>query len=85
MTYKQASEIDTSKLTPGEAGAFFIMASHDYMLYVADLMTKYGGSFVVALAECYRRADGGNKTILLSTFTNYFLEYTPDKWKGKEV
>lgn len=85
MNYKQASEIDTSKMKPEEVAILMIMAPHDYMLFVADLMTKYGGSFVVALAECYRRADSGNKTILLSTFINYFLEYTPDKWKGKEV
>lgn len=85
MTFTQAAQIDTSKMKPEQVAAFMIMAPHDYMLFVTDLMDKYAGSFVKALAECYRRADGGNKTILLSTFTHYFLEYTPDKWKEKEV
>lgn len=85
MTYKEAQAIDTSKMSTEQVAAFMIMAPHDYMLFVTDLMDKYAGSFVKALAECYRRADGTNKTILVSTFTNYFLEYTPDKWRGKEV
>ena len=84
MTFKQASQFDTSKMDEAGATAFLMTAPQDYMIFVTDLMTKYGGSFVVALAECYRRADGNNKLKLVSTF-NYFVAYTPDKWKGKEV
>ena len=38
-------------------------------------MERYGGSFVVALAACYRRADSENRAILRGAFAKYFHEY----------
>jgi hypothetical protein len=38
-------------------------------------MKLFGGSFVKALAECWLRADRGNKTKLEEAFPDYFLEY----------
>ena len=42
---------------------------------VIEAMEKYGGSFVKALAECFRRADNNNYEKLKAVFTNYFNEY----------
>jgi pyruvate/2-oxoacid:ferredoxin oxidoreductase beta subunit len=38
-------------------------------------MERMGGSFVRALAECYRRADSTNKKKIETTWPEYFKEY----------
>lgn len=38
-------------------------------------MERYGGSFVKALAELYRRADPANKKKLKECFREYFEKY----------
>jgi hypothetical protein len=40
-----------------------------------DAMTRYGGSFVVALAEACRRADVVNFVRLQTAFPELFEEY----------
>ena len=42
---------------------------------VLEAMELYGGSFVVQLAYLYRLGDPQNKLKLLTTFSNYFLDY----------
>jgi hypothetical protein len=42
---------------------------------VVAAMTKYGGGFIKALAECFRRADHGNWRKLRATFSGYWAEY----------
>lgn len=44
-------------------------------LKVVENMTKFGGSFVQALAECFHRADRFNFRKLKDTFSNYWDEY----------
>lgn len=44
-------------------------------LKIIDTMEAYGGSFVKALAECFRRADRNNFAKLKYTFSNYWSEY----------
>lgn len=41
-------------------------------------MENYGGSFVVALAQTFRKADPTNKQKLLEAFPNYVEEYGPN-------
>ena len=43
-----------------------------------DNMEKMGGSFVKALAECFRRADCNNFEILKEAFQKYWDEYSQD-------
>ena len=43
---------------------------------VVDAMEKYGGSFVQALAVCFRRADPVNLAKLKETFAEYWQQYT---------
>ena len=43
-------------------------------------MDKYGGSFVKALAALFHHADNQNKRLLITTFSTYWTEYSPDKW-----
>ena len=40
-----------------------------------DAMERYGGSFVVALARLYHRADPENRVILQDAFGKIFTEY----------
>ncbi len=42
---------------------------------VVECMSKYGGSFVQALAECFHRADPINFTKLRLAFSGYWNEY----------
>jgi pyruvate/2-oxoacid:ferredoxin oxidoreductase beta subunit len=42
---------------------------------VIEAMETYGGSFVKALAECFRRADRRNFVKLLIAFEGYWTEY----------
>jgi hypothetical protein len=42
---------------------------------VVEAMTKYGGSFVKALAECFHRADPTNFNKLRATFPDYWEQY----------
>jgi len=50
-----------------------MLSSKELLVY--DRMKLFGGSFVKALAECWLRADRGNKTKLEEAFPDYFLEY----------
>jgi hypothetical protein len=43
--------------------------------WTLEAMSKYGGSFVQALAVAYRRADDVNRARLLAAFPDYFAEY----------
>lgn len=49
------------------------MNEQDYM--VVEAMEEYGGSFVKALAECMRHADGINLKKLKATFPEYYIRY----------
>lgn len=42
---------------------------------VIEAMEMYGGSFVVALAYCFRKADSRNYEKLKNTFSEYFNQY----------
>lgn len=42
---------------------------------VVEAMEKYGGSFVKALAECFRCADPVNFQRLRATFPDYWSQY----------
>lgn len=48
----------------------------DKDMLVVEAMEKYGGSFVQALAVCFRRADAGNLYKLKTTFSEYWEQYT---------
>lgn len=43
---------------------------------VIDAMSKYGGSFVKALAEAYRHADPYNRGKIRQTWSEYWETYT---------
>lgn len=47
----------------------------DQDIAVVECMEKYGGSFVKALAECFRRADAHNFIKLKTTFKGYWKQY----------
>ena len=51
---------------------------------VVDAMARFGGSFVKALAECFRRADATNFQILKASFPNYWSAYTQEALRAKE-
>jgi len=42
---------------------------------IVEAMSKYGGSFVKALAEAYRRGDARNRGRLRVTFAEYWETY----------
>lgn len=42
---------------------------------VIEAMERYGGSFVQALAVCFRRADANNLKKLKETFAEYWDQY----------
>lgn len=50
------------------------MAEQD--LLVIEAMEKYGGSFVVALAQAARRADADNLARIKATWPEYWQQYT---------
>ena len=54
----------------------------DADLKVIEAMEKYGGSFVVALAQAARRADTINLAKIKSTWSEYWQQYT-DMAKGE--
>jgi hypothetical protein len=47
---------------------------------IVGMMSTYGGGFVQALAEAYRRADVSNRTRLQLAFPHYWREYS-EMWK----
>jgi pyruvate/2-oxoacid:ferredoxin oxidoreductase beta subunit len=49
---------------------------NDEDLYVVEAMEVYGGSFVQALAACFRRADSNNTQRLKDAFPEYWKQYT---------
>jgi pyruvate/2-oxoacid:ferredoxin oxidoreductase beta subunit len=42
---------------------------------VIAAMERYGGSFIHALAQCYRAADDVNRRVLRAAFTAYWAQY----------
>ena len=50
---------------------------------VINAMSKYGGSFIKALAEAMRRADEHNFKLLIKTFSGYWDEYTEIAFRDK--
>jgi len=44
--------------------------------YMIMAMERYGGSFVVALADCFRKADAVNFAKLMHAFPEYMKEYS---------
>jgi len=50
--------------------------SHDKLQAILDDMEKYGGSFVRLIPELYRHADATNKAKILTTWANYFEDYS---------
>lgn len=48
-----------------------------------DMMEKYGGSFVKALAQAARHADRYNFLLIKTTFQNYWAEYEGMAEKAK--
>ena len=55
-------EIKAEQVTEGE-------------LMVVEKMKRYGGSFVKALANCYRHADPINREKIISTWPEYWANY----------
>jgi len=55
------------------------MSLNEYEFEVVSKMSKYGGSFVKALAECFRHADHMNKEILIKSFPQLWAAYQPSK------
>lgn len=49
------------------------MNERDYWTLMA--MDKFGGSFVIALANLARRADSTNLALIKSTWSEYWLDY----------
>jgi hypothetical protein len=49
---------------------------NDQDLKTVEAMEKYGGSFVVALAQAMRRADRTNLDKLKTAFPEYWTQYT---------
>lgn len=47
----------------------------NYKLKVVENMTKHGGSFVKALAQCILHADTDNLIILEEAFEEYIDQY----------
>lgn len=47
----------------------------DDEIKVVEAMETYGGSFVKALAECFRKADRPNFCKLKSMFDEYWTQY----------
>ncbi len=54
------------------------MLSYDEIYNMICRMEKYGGSFVVSLANTLRRADPTNREKLINTFPEYVVEYGPN-------
>lgn len=50
-------------------------SDHDADLDVIDAMEKWGGSFVVALAQAARRADPINLAKIKATWPEYWQQY----------
>jgi hypothetical protein len=48
---------------------------HDEKLEMIRAMKKYGGSFVVALSECFMLADHNNLRRLCAAFPEYVKQY----------
>ena len=46
--------------------------TEDQISVALSNMDKFGGSFIQSLAVCYRKADPGNKDILLKSFNKIF-------------
>lgn len=60
------------------------MLSHNEKLAMVKAMKFYGGSFVVALSECFIRADSNNLRKLYDTFPEYVEKYREFAAKMKE-
>lgn len=49
--------------------------TYDEQEIILQNMINYGGSFIYALADCYRRADIFNKRKLVTAFEEEFERY----------
>ena len=49
--------------------------TYDEKLQMVDAMHRYGGSFVIALAECFIRADAHNLDRLYQAFPEIVARY----------
>lgn len=52
---------------------------------VVEAMERWGGGFVQALAECFRRADVHNFKILRASFPEYWTTYSEMARKAKHT
>lgn len=52
--------------------------SYEEIWQMISRMEKYGGSFVVALANAFKFADPSNREKLLNAFPEYVNEYGPN-------
>ena len=59
--------------------------SEDKKQQIIENMLRYGGSFVKSLAECCIRADHNNYKKLVDAFIDYFWDYRPEAWRGRNV
>lgn len=57
-----------------------MLCLNDQELDIVNNMSKYGGSFVKSLAECFHHADSINKDKLIKAFPGYWNQYGSDKW-----
>lgn len=48
----------------------------DDQIAVVEAMDKWGGGFVKALAEAFRRADPVNFRVLRNAFPEYWVQYS---------
>lgn len=60
-----------------------LLGNQGLKLDTVELMKRFGGSFVKALAECILRADQTNLKKLQDAFGNYISQYNPSNWKEK--
>jgi hypothetical protein len=54
--------------------------------HVLQAMERYGGSFIRALAVCWRRADDTNRRVLKGAFPTYWAQYADlaDRHRARE-
>jgi hypothetical protein len=52
---------------------------------VLEAMDRFGGSFVQALAQCWRCADDRNRHVLKDAFANYWTHYAEIAAQSRKV
>ena len=71
-----------SKYCLGEEKKTYLLADTDTKLEIVRVMRMYGGSFILALAECIVYADNNNLRKIEDTFSEYVRNYYNIKQKG---